>query len=467
MRPAHRAGGVSSAISTLIAALGGNSVVAAAYDDAVNVGTTAGKVDTWDDARGSSGFGPTLVGNNGGGANKPSYAAGVGITTDGVNYVAALAAAARLDVMGAEFWIATISTYGSVGGQFGFQSIISDSAPTAGSTRYLTVTTANKASILLTYQFGNMPQAGEGPVPKSSNLRLTVGTQSSFQSLFSEQFPRVGFEVAGRCKQQINSSFLGAGSNFLSYGYGLTQKQGDTVRAIIICSGVYTRAQALALKTYATSKGIVVEATKPKQLITTGDSLTFGFASTSPPVNSWPAQLMSRNAAAMASYEMYNHGVSGRRASGIKLINPIDIHPTLGTYHTKDLVVYWAGINDVEGTADSAATVIANIKVELSALKAIGASVFMIPMIPAGDANIDAAHKIILQTIQDDAKNNGSAYNIDGIVPVWNDSRFNDFTLVTGSFSNATYYNADKLHLTDAGYTAIADLVFPVISPFL
>ena len=64
-------------------------------------------------------------------------------------------------------------------------------------------------------------------------------------------------------------------------------------------------------------------------------------------------------------------------------------------------------------------------------------------------------------------KNSGASYTGAVIVPLWLDSSFNDFTLATGSHTNATWYNADKIHLTDAGYTAMADLIFAAISSYL
>jgi len=52
---------IRSDVAALVLALGGNTAVSAIYDIRLGVTAPAGKITQWDDARGSSGFGPSLL----------------------------------------------------------------------------------------------------------------------------------------------------------------------------------------------------------------------------------------------------------------------------------------------------------------------------------------------------------------------------------------------------------------------
>lgn len=454
-----------TAISDLITALGGDTVVKGAYDDDLNVAVTSAKVDSWGDARGTSGFGPSLVGQTGGGANKPAYTSGSGITTDGTNYLATAAAFAGFDI-GVPMWIATISTYNAAG--FGFESALQDIAPSGTvPSRWLAASDANQSTICLQYGASSsgttLPNAGTGATPKSANLRLTVAYRTDFQGLWTEQSnARYGYEVAGRLRKFQEAGQV-TGSNFLTYGYAVTQKAGNRVRAIIVCAGYPTQAQMLALKTYAATKGYVIDTTTyTKGWSAIGDSNTRGFGTTTPATDNWVAQMFSAHSGALALYEMGNYGVDGRRAADIKLLAPRDVHPQLGTFRTQDYVSYWAGTNDVSDTSRTSAQIITDIKAELTVLRATGAKVVLLTPIPRGDAAL-STKTATLQAIADDMKNNPGTYDADYVVQLSSDAKFNDFTFSTGDHTNTTYYQADKIHLTAAGHLAVADLVWSTV----
>lgn len=97
----RRRRGVTSALpagnATLVADLGGDSVVLAFYDARNNVTSSGGVVDAWDDTRGGAGYGPQLTSS---GTARPAYASSV-ITGDGVDDVLKSSASATFAINGA------------------------------------------------------------------------------------------------------------------------------------------------------------------------------------------------------------------------------------------------------------------------------------------------------------------------------------------------------------------------------
>lgn len=115
MRTGRRRGTLASDIRSLVAVLGGDAAVIGFYDARFGITITGTGVSSWADARGSSGFGPTLV--QGTDAARPAYSASERtVSFDGSDdflratdsaYAAVTAACALV-------WVGTIPSTGGV-----------------------------------------------------------------------------------------------------------------------------------------------------------------------------------------------------------------------------------------------------------------------------------------------------------------------------------------------------------------
>jgi lysophospholipase L1-like esterase len=198
--------------------------------------------------------------------------------------------------------------------------------------------------------------------------------------------------------------------------------------------------------TYATRKSLIVCA---------GDSLTAGVGCQG---QSYPLLLggLMGN-----SWEVYNYGVSGQQlataigASGDVLAVPLA--SVRGS--TKNVAVLWEGTNDIFLGSRTAAQVWADMQTWCALRRAEGFKTVVLTTIArgAGNSNVATLNTLIRGT------NDGSVY--DKLADVASLSQFS-------SSSNTTYYQADQVHLTPAGYAIIASTVqssinaitFPAVS---
>lgn len=171
-----------------------------------------------------------------------------------------------------------------------------------------------------------------------------------------------------------------------------------------------------------------------------GDSLTYGTGSTNN-TNGYPAQIL------VGSSVVVNNGVPGEKIS-----DNTNAVRTLATFATvsggRRVAIFCEGINDI-ATADSSANIIINIGAWINTVRTAYPDAILIGMTltyytgasPTILSRIDAVNAYIT----------GSA-DFDYVVDLIADPRLIDP-------SNMTYYKADGVHRTDAGYGVVAELI--------
>ena len=129
----------------------------------------------------------------------------------------------------------------------------------------------------------------------------------------------------------------------------------------------------------------------------------------------------------------------------------------LSTDRSKNVLTVWSGINDIGGGATGAATytLIANY---CTAAKLAGWTVVVCTLPscdPAGWSVGKTAERLALNTLLR-ADHSWS----DGLADLDGDPRLQSPT-------DTTYFDADRIHLTDAGYAVVAGIVSSVVQPLL
>lgn len=190
-------------------------------------------------------------------------------------------------------------------------------------------------------------------------------------------------------------------------------------------------------------KSAVVRPQARPVVICDGDSLTAGDGLTF--VQTYPYQLA--DALGRANYDVYNFGIGGQTIVQMSAARNTRITPHYGAWNGHTVVV-WGGTNDLNGSATAAATY-AVLAAHVNALLATGFRVIVLTMVKRGTS-------APLETKRTDynALINGTA----GweIIDVGARAEFSDAT-------NLTYYQADQIHLTTAGYAVVAGLVSDAI----
>lgn len=203
----------------------------------------------------------------------------------------------------------------------------------------------------------------------------------------------------------------------------------------------------LALFTSALKVGSVsVLARKAGQIVFDGDSRTIG--TTSP----YPTQMMVLSGMVAKNYGWWNSGVSGQTVSDFAADAAAEIDAQYRTpLGSHQICIVWGGVNDANAGA-SAATIYSRLQAYWAARRAAGWKVIAVTEIDAQDAGRNAVgwHSTLYPALNVLIKSDATLY--DAVVDLGADSRLQDAT-------NTTYFNADKVHLTDTGYGVVASLV--------
>jgi lysophospholipase L1-like esterase len=185
------------------------------------------------------------------------------------------------------------------------------------------------------------------------------------------------------------------------------------------------------------------------RIVCLGDSITAGYASTGN--RSFPARLLKL---APLGTRVYNLGVGSRTAATLDAGLPTQSAPYYSS--SKPCVgVVFAGTNDLN-TGASAATVLASLQSACGKLRTQGYVAAVCSTLPRGGAigGFEAARVSLNASLAA----NWSTF-ADKFIDLAADSRL--------SSVNGTYYATDNLHLNNAGYVAVGDLVYAKISGYL
>lgn len=430
--------------------------LAAFYDCRYNTVSNGGKISAWEDARGS-GISPGLIA---GGATFPTLDAsptGAGVTTNGTTNYLQSALSSRFDMSGGM----TIVHVGAMGG-LNYAVLLTNS----GVTQYL-ICANNNTFIQCAYSLdtgGSNVVHADTPVAGSATKRLSFASCSSTPSGVATQTrPYYSAECGGRFRtfKQTNVAQL-TGTYQLSIGVNgsnLNAFAAFSTRALLFLRGDVSAEQIRAIRAWATQYHNPTYDTSRSGITFVGDSLTNGTGASSA-ATAYPGVVMAQTTPTNMTtlYDGVNLGIASRTLAEILALAPILPLRDLNTFRAKDIVCLWAGTNDIAQNGNSSASVIANLIVAANLFRATGAKVVGLPPIPREDTltSMTAPKLAIVKAVSDWFASTGSTY-FDVVVPLYNNPNFNSWTFGASSALNTTYYNADKVHLTDTGYAEIAN----------
>ena len=147
------------------------------------------------------------------------------------------------------------------------------------------------------------------------------------------------------------------------------------------------------------------------------------------------------------TYTRTSFAVSGQTADTLNT-NKAAMVARYSQYRSANKLIFWAGTNDIaDGTA--AADVIADIAACCTAFKAAGYFVVVVNVLARGD--LDAAKLIVRTAVNASIAANWATY-ANAFVDVTADARLQNP-------ADTTYFNADTVHLVDAGDAIVAALI--------
>lgn len=197
-------------------------------------------------------------------------------------------------------------------------------------------------------------------------------------------------------------------------------------------------------------------------IVADGNSLTEGYLASSPAA-SYPSRLAVKEPFASQGTTVTNKGVGGQTTQQMIDDATTDVDP-LYNAEVRSVLVAWEMGNDLyfNGNVTGAETRFqsycaarqtANWKVVVCNLPARDHSVTNGGVSPAGDS--DATYNTKRLALNAWLAANWATF-ADGFVDLAADAAFTVY--------NTTYFNSDHVHLSDAGYQKVADLVAPVIT---
>lgn len=438
--------GAQSAIQVLVAAMGGDARVPFVYSATKNVSVSGGLVQTVDDMRGSSGFGPQLVGN---GATKPAFNSGPKtISTSGSNWLQT-AKSAKMD----------LSTNGTL--------IVIAATPNPA---YYAITVADDP---YTNPVGYYPAVGgDGTgfqtgtatnprvAPDGATMRLVINSRAAVVASGGAGATYRYLDVWGRVRQIVDGQEPGAtaGNRALCIG-GLPNSGALALGAAVTWQfAMYVdhqigSAERDALAAFIAAEGLApVAATRAKTILCDGNSLTYGTNSTNPGGSTaWPAVMKSANAA-LSAYDVMNLGFPGK--AGVTMLGHLDgrILSDYDSGRAKQFYVYWEGINNMgQWVTRGDAGLLADIRDACLAARNRGYKVVVCTVLPWASDGLCGGfntQRLTLNTSIRTAVANGWA---DAVADLASNPNLSTTT-------NGTYFSqVDFTHLTDAGYADVAN----------
>lgn len=194
-------------------------------------------------------------------------------------------------------------------------------------------------------------------------------------------------------------------------------------------------------------------------IVCDGNSLTFGFASTNPTIDSYPAVMQTLSPLSTNGAVISNVGVTGQSTENMedRAAANVDV---LYNPSVNSLVVAWEGGNDIYAHGD--VTFAYNNYVDyMLARMNVGFKTIAVTCPPRGQSSSFGDSEVVyngkLQAFNSLLLANYKVFAI-GIVDPATDSRFQGYS--------PDYYFSDLVHYTDLGYAAIAGLVRDVLVTF-
>ena len=232
-----------------------------------------------------------------------------------------------------------------------------------------------------------------------------------------------------------------------AYDDGSYKNDWDICELLIYKAGL-TAAQVAKINLYLSSRWNIPLCTR--RLYFEGDSLTSGLYATAG--NDYPS-VVWRSLGSLSHDYVWNLGVSGSYIADI--VDRAALSLAYGvTVGASNILVVWIGTNDISGGMTGADLYTAYASY-CSARKAEGYTVICCTLLPRGNGSNEDDRAAFNAAVVTNYETIGTALADIGASPIIGES---------GDQDNLTYYNADKTHLTDAGYAVVAAIVTSTIS---
>jgi hypothetical protein len=330
--------GAVTAEQVLVAQLGGNASVTGFYDLRTNVGLTGSLLNTIDDVRGTSGYGPQLVATAVTGS-KPLYDSTgktVEMNQSGSTNFLASAAFAGFDPSATERTLIYIGTAESG------QSIIAQLADLAN-TKYLGVEVNGTA-----VRVRASPSGPFSLPPAPSTTRRLWAVEAPVYASGAGNAPVVGHAAGRAIRTAAMSAAFAAGSWSLVLGGSSSSASSPVyshaiVRAVLVIDHRLTGAEWDALQSYATAQHVAVMDETISTVMYDGNSIMAGHLATAEAYN-----IAGRVLTALPGHEYGNNGVSGQTGATIVAHQWARTLPAFDAAHPKNVAVYWGeGFNEL------------------------------------------------------------------------------------------------------------------------
>lgn len=205
----------------------------------------------------------------------------------------------------------------------------------------------------------------------------------------------------------------------------------------------------LATRELTAAEMLIIGGQLPRALVVyEGDSRTVGTGATM--ATNYPSQLASGLA---TNGKMTNISTSGETVATMITQISSQLTPLYGAGYTKNIAVMWGGVND----NTTAATMFSRIQQWHTDARAAGFRTIVCTEIDCQSAAHAAWHATEYQALNVLLR---AAYPAGEIADLGADARLQNAL-------DTTYFNADKTHLTEAGYTVVAGIVATTLAGYL
>jgi|GEM_PF-4550659 len=222
------------------------------------------------------------------------------------------------------------------------------------------------------------------------------------------------------------------------------------ILALILYKRALTTNEDRQVTDYLRTRYALNSTTKP-QIFFDGNSLTAGTGA-SDSAHYYPSQTLALLGGASV-YDITNIAAGGQTTAQRATADTTSLDPKYGSFRSNNIAVLWEVTNDLVINQD-AANAYAQYVAWCQGRRTAGFKVVAMTVLPRTQSGLYAGFETDRQTINTLIRANWQTFS-DALADVAGDSNIGD----AGDQLNTTYYNADSIHMNDAGYAIIASYV--------